>query len=85
MGGLPNCDRCGRFVSGPGTSHVMVPYSDVSMGDERDRCRACTDKYGPALCSPQYRRDLCCWTMPEAASAECSDAPVTLYPKEESR
>jgi hypothetical protein len=58
---LPNCDRCGRFTlpGAPGTSWVMVPYSDVSMGDERDRCARCTEKYGPARCSPDYVAALC--------------------------
>lgn len=63
---LPNCDKCGRFVlpGAPGTSWVMVPSTDVNFGDERDRCARCTEKHGPALCSPDYRRDLCCGVVP---------------------
>lgn len=59
---LPNCDWCGRFVNPgtPGVSWVFVPYSDVSYGDERTRCPVCTEKHGPALCNPEYRRDVCC-------------------------
>jgi hypothetical protein len=64
MNALPNCDRCGRFMlpGAPGTSWVMVPEADCNPGggDERDRCARCTEKYGPATCSPQYRQDLCC-------------------------
>lgn len=61
----PRCDSCGRFFrwQEPGSSWVMVPAIDVpghSLGDERERCAKCTVKYGPAVCGPQYRADLCC-------------------------
>jgi hypothetical protein len=64
---LPNCDCCGRFVlpGAPGTSWVRVPSTDVNYGDERDRCARCTEKHGPALCSPEYRRALCCGVVPK--------------------
>ena len=64
---LPNCDRCGRFTlpGAPGSSWVNVPYTDVNYGDERERCPSCTEKHGPALCSPSYRRDLCCGVVPK--------------------
>ena len=50
------CDCCGRFVLAgqPGSSWVMVPCSDVSIGDERERCAACTKKHGPARAAPGY-------------------------------
>lgn len=59
----PRCDFCGRFVQPgtPGTSWVNVPHCPpMSQGDERVRCASCTRNRGPALCSPSYRRDLCC-------------------------
>lgn len=60
-----NCDSCGRFfrVGEPGSSWVMVPGVEVpghESGDERERCAKCTVKHGPAVCGPQYKRDLCC-------------------------
>lgn len=60
------CDCCGRFTQpgAPGSSWVMVPHSDVSMGDERERCPACTEKRGPAECGPQYVKHLCCGVVP---------------------
>lgn len=50
-----HCDRCGQFFSGtqPGSSWVFVPNSDVSMGDERNRCASCTARHGPAT-APGY-------------------------------
>ncbi len=56
----PNCDRCGRFTipGAPGTSWVCVPYSDVSSGDERNRCAPCTKKHGPAQAFGDYVRHL---------------------------
>lgn len=62
----PRCDCCGRFVrpGAPGSSWVMVPCSDVSMGDERERCPACTEKHGPAQCGPGYVEHLCCGVVP---------------------
>jgi hypothetical protein len=56
------CDRCGRFIvpGMPGSSWVFVPISDVSVGDERERCADCTKKYGPAECLPEYKKELCC-------------------------
>lgn len=61
------CDWCGRFMrpGAPGTSWVHVPYTDANPGDERDRCAFCTRYRGPAVCGPQYRRDLCCGRVPE--------------------
>ena len=60
------CDCCGRFVrpGTPGGSWVMVPCSDVSMGDERERCPACTEKYGQAHCGPAYIEHMCCGMNP---------------------
>lgn len=61
------CDRCGRFMRPgvPGSSWVMVPdCPPVSFGDERERCPACTEKHGPAECSPQYVKHLCCGVVP---------------------
>lgn len=62
------CDCCGRFTQpgAPGSSWVMVPHSDVSMGDERERCPACTEKHGAAECGPQYVKHLCCGVVPNA-------------------
>lgn len=56
----PRCDCCGRFVipESPGSSWVNVPYSDVSMGDERERCASCTKKHGPAKAMPEYVKHL---------------------------
>ena len=55
------CDYCGRFMRPePGASLVFVPHSDISFGEERDRCRTCTEKHGPVTCSPQYVAHLCC-------------------------
>ena len=68
MGYIPKCDYCGRFMrpGAPGSSWVMVPACDIpgEWGDERDRCAACTEKHGPAVCSPKYRADLCCGVIP---------------------
>ena len=57
---LPNCDTCGRFVNPGqvGSSWVCVPYSDVSMGDERYRCARCTQARGPAQAMGDYVRHL---------------------------
>ena len=61
---LPNCDMCGRFVrpGTPGASWVHVPDTDIpgEFGDERERCVRCTQKHGPAECSPKYVKHLCC-------------------------
>lgn len=56
MNWQPRCDCCGRFVTPgqPGASWVMVPCSDVSYGDERERCALCTSKHGPAEAMPGY-------------------------------
>ena len=56
------CDKCGRFVLAgqPGSSWVMVPGTDWDYGDERERCAACTAKYGPATCNSGYVKELCC-------------------------
>lgn len=64
------CDCCGRFVrpGSPGSSWVMVPCSDVSTGDERERCAACTDKHGPAACGPGYVKELCCGVIAKEAA-----------------
>jgi hypothetical protein len=49
------CDCCGRFMRpAPGTSWVFVPDSDVSVGDERERCARCTADHGPARAMPGY-------------------------------
>ena len=70
------CDCCGRFVrpGTPGGSWVMVPCSDVSMGDERERCPDCTEKYGQAHCGPAYVEHLCCGMNP-THNAEVSGRP----------
>lgn len=58
----PRCDCCGRFVTPgqPGSSWVMVQMTNWNPGDERDRCPPCTEKNGPAVCSPDYVKELCC-------------------------
>lgn len=52
------CDCCGRFTQpgAPGSSWVMVPHSDVSMGDERERCPACTEKLMYIMRDPRTGR-----------------------------
>jgi hypothetical protein len=68
----PRCDTCGRFMTpgAPGTSWVMVPdCPPMGFGDERERCAPCTERDGPAECSPTYRRDLCCGVVPPASAA----------------
>lgn len=64
---LPNCDRCGRFTlpGAPGTSWVHVPDSDVSMGDDRERCASCTAKHGPARAIGYYVRQLVEGVVPD--------------------
>lgn len=61
---MPKCDRCGRFMrQEPGASWVFVPAIDVpghTFGDERERCKRCTEKYGPAVCASGYVEELCC-------------------------
>jgi hypothetical protein len=54
------CDCCGKFVipGQPGSSWVNVPHSDVSYGDERERCATCTAKHGPADAQPGYVKHL---------------------------
>lgn len=61
------CDCCGRFMlpGSPGTSWVNVPHSDVSIGDERDRCAACTEKHGAAQAAPGYVKHLVQGTVPK--------------------
>lgn len=56
------CDCCGKFIRAgdKGGSWVMVPYSDVSFWDERERCPTCTSKFGPATCGDAYVKSLCC-------------------------
>lgn len=46
------CDKCGLFVwvGGPGGSSFRVPATDANGDEVRDRCPACTTKYGP-LCN----------------------------------
>jgi hypothetical protein len=63
------CDKCGRFMSPdfPGSSWVNVPHSDISYGDERNRCAFCTRTYGAAECSPEYVKCICCGVVPEKA------------------
>ena len=56
------CDLCGRFMKPePGASWVCVPATDIpgEYGDERDRCKTCTELYGMATCNPKYRADMC--------------------------
>ena len=62
----PNCDKCGRFfVTGmPGTSWVHVPDSDVSWGENRERCARCTEKHGPAKPFGNYVEELVCGAVP---------------------
>ena len=64
MSELPNCDRCGRFTNPGqvGSSWVMVPACDIpgEWGDERHRCRPCTERYGPAVAAPKYVQHLVC-------------------------
>ena len=73
------CDCCGRFTQPGvlGSSWVMVPCSDVSMGDERERCPACTEKHGPATCGHQYVAHLCCGvvTNAEISARRCDGLP----------
>jgi len=65
------CDTCGRFMTpGPGSSWVFVPHSDVSMGDERERCAACTASHGPARCGPQYVAKFCEGVVPAVTIGE---------------
>lgn len=53
------CDCCGRFmIPVSGSSWVRVPHSDVSFGDERDRCAECTAAHGPARAMPGYVPEL---------------------------
>jgi hypothetical protein len=47
-------------------SWVNVPHSDVSMGDERERCAACTKKHGPAKAMPGYVEHLVQALIPNA-------------------
>lgn len=62
------CDCCGRFVlpGSPGSSWVHVPDSHVSVGDDRERCAACTKKHGPAQAMPGYVTHLVQGVVPEA-------------------
>lgn len=64
------CDMCGRFVrpGSPGSSWVNVPHSDVSSGDERERCATCTEKHGPAECAPYYVKEFCCGVVPKSGA-----------------
>ncbi|MBK8667765.1 MAG: hypothetical protein IPN21_18230 [Burkholderiales bacterium] len=64
----PRCDRCGRFVlpGSPGSSWVHVPDSHVSVGDDRERCAACTKKHGPAQAMPGYVTHLVQGVVPDA-------------------
>lgn len=59
----PKCDWCGRFFRPvAGSSWVMVPAADIpgEYGDERERCKDCTETHGPAECSGKYVKHLCC-------------------------
>ena len=45
------CDLCGKFISqtelsGPKSSYLFVPYSDVSYEEESYRCCICTSMHG---------------------------------------
>lgn len=44
---LPNCDRCGRFVSPstPGASWSHT-YTHLTLNDVVWRCAKCTEKHG---------------------------------------
>lgn len=56
------CDKCGRFMRREaGASWVFVPACDIpgEFGDERDRCKKCTQAHGPARCGPKYKAELC--------------------------
>jgi hypothetical protein len=56
------CDTCGRFMKIElGASWVFVPATEMpgEWGDERQRCRRCTELLGPAQCNPKYRADMC--------------------------
>ena len=47
------CDRCGHYITyseldkDGGASTVFIPDSEVSMEELRQRCKKCTEKYGP--------------------------------------
>ena len=72
MAWQPRCDSCGRFfIPGPGSSWVFVPAIDVpgEYGDERERCKQCTDRIGPAVCAPKYRADRCCGVIEDPRDA----------------
>ena len=59
----PKCDRCGKFFSpSKGGSWLFVPSSDVSMGDERERCVKCTKEHGALSTHGQYVDAVCCGT-----------------------
>lgn len=70
------CDRCGRFLlpGAPGSSWVRVPFTDVSPGDERDRCAACTAKHGPAKAMPGYVEHLVQGVVAMSAASPAQEA-----------
>lgn len=64
------CDDCGRFMSPKhGGSWCHVPYSDVSWGQEHERCRSCTERLGPVQPDqPGLVLSLVCGVYPQEPS-----------------
>jgi hypothetical protein len=60
---VPKCDTCGRFMKQEsGASWVHVPGIDVpghEFGEERNRCKSCTDKHERAIPFADVKIDMC--------------------------
>ena len=57
------CDLCGKFHRAEtGASWVAVPSCDIpgESGDERDRCRSCTEEHGAVQPTGRYRLEMVC-------------------------
>lgn len=75
------CDCCGRFMApgSPGSSWVMVPHSDVSCGDERDRCAQCTSRHGPAQAASGFVKHLVQGVIPAESPAAATQRAVSEF------
>jgi len=61
--GYPHkCDACGRFhAMTEGASWIAIPATDIpgEYGDERTRCKSCTENHGGFYVDPKrYKREM---------------------------
>lgn len=61
-----NCDCCGRFAFGVGSSHLFVPDTPFTYEENKSRCPRCTLLHGQISSSQGIDSSKCAYTMSES-------------------